>query len=54
MKITKFKKKYSTIDNKYIDDFYKFYDDGKNEFYFTIKLDLVAKRLSVIKDHLKT
>jgi uncharacterized protein YktB (UPF0637 family) len=54
MKITTFLKKYSTIDNKFIDDFYTFYDDGKNEFDFTIKLDLVANWLNVRKDHLKT
>lgn len=54
MKITTFLKKYSTIDNKFIDDFYAFYDDGKNEFDFTIKLDLVANWLNVRKDHLKT
>ena len=29
MKITTFLKKYSTIDNKFIDDFYTFYDEGK-------------------------
>ena len=38
MKITTFLKKYSIIDNKFINDFYTFYDDGKNEFDFTIKL----------------
>ena len=54
MKITIFLKKYSTIDNKFIDDFYTFYDEGKSEFDFTIKLDLIANWLCVRKDHLKT
>ena len=54
MKITTFLKKYSLIDNKFIDDFYTFYDDGKNEYDFTINLDLVASWLNVRKDHLKT
>jgi hypothetical protein len=53
MKITTFLKKYSTIDNKFIDDFYTFYDEGFYEFDFTIKLDLVALWLNVRKDHLK-
>ena len=42
MKITEFLKKYSLIDNKFIDDFYSFYDEDKNEYDFTIKLDLIA------------
>lgn len=53
MKITIFLKKYSLIDNQFIDDFYSFYDDGKNEYDFTINLLLVAKWLMVRKDHLK-
>jgi phage anti-repressor protein/predicted GIY-YIG superfamily endonuclease len=53
MKITEFLKKYSLIDNKFIDDFYTFYDEGKNEYDFTIKLDLVATWLNVRKDDLK-
>lgn len=54
MKITEFLKKYSLIDNKFIDDFYTFYDEGKNEYDFTIKLDLVSSWLNVRKDHLKS
>lgn len=29
MKITTFLKKYSLIDNQFIDNFYSFYDEGK-------------------------
>lgn len=53
MKITTFLKKYSLIDNQFIDNFYSFYDEGKNEYDFTINLDLVAKWLDVRKDVLK-
>ena len=53
MKITEFLKKYSLIDNKFIDNFYTFYDEGKNEYDFTINLELVANWLNVRKDHLK-
>jgi len=53
MKITNFLKKYSLIDNKFIDDFYTFYDDGKNEYDFTINLELVANWLNVRKEDLK-
>jgi len=38
MKITEFLKRYSLIDNKFIEDFYTFYDEGKNEYDFTISL----------------
>jgi len=30
MKITDFLKKYSLINEKFIDDFYSFYNEGKN------------------------
>ena len=43
MKITTFLKKYSLIDNQFIDDFYSFYDDGNNKYDFTIDLLLVSK-----------
>lgn len=53
MKITTFLKKYSLIDNQFIDDFYSFYDEGKNEYDFTINLELIANWLTVRKDVLK-
>ena len=53
MKITTFLKKYSIIDNKFIDDFYTFYDEGKSEFDFTINLELISNWLNVRKDVLK-
>jgi phage anti-repressor protein len=54
IKITEFLKTYSLIDNKFIEDFYTFYDEGKNEYDFTISLELVSNWLNVRKDHLKT
>ena len=53
MKITTFLKKYSLIDNQFIDDFYSFYDEGKNEYDFTINLDSIAYWLDLRKDNLK-
>ena len=53
MKITEFLKKYSLIDDNFIDNFYTFYDEGKNEYDFTIKLELISTWLNVKKDHLK-
>jgi len=32
MKITDFLKKFTLINSKFIDDFYSFYDEGKNEY----------------------
>lgn len=46
-------RKFSLIDEKFIDDFYTFYDEGKSEYDFTIKIDLIAKWLEVRKDNLK-
>jgi len=54
MKITDFLKKYSLIDSKFIIDFYSFYDEGKNEFDFTINIEILAKWLNTRKEHLKT
>ena len=53
MKTTEFLKKFTLIDSKFIDDFYSFYDEGKNEYDQTIKLDNICKWLNVRKDHLK-
>jgi len=39
--------------SKFIDDFYSFYNDGKNEYDFTIDLDNVAFWLDLRKDNLK-
>jgi len=52
-KVKDFIKKYSNIPSEFIDNFYSFYDEGKNEYDFTINLDLVAKWLDVRKDVLK-
>jgi len=42
MKITDFLKRHSLIDSKFIDDFYSFYDEGQNEYDFTINLEDIA------------
>jgi len=53
MKTTEFLRKFSFIDETFIDDFYTFYNEGKSEYDFTIKIDLIAKWLEVRKDNLK-
>ena len=53
MKTTDFLKKYSTIDNQFIEDFYHFYDEDKNEYDFSIDLEKMAIWLEVKKEHLK-
>ena len=45
MKITEFLKKYSLIDSKFIDDFYSFYDEGKNEYDMSIDLEKLVEWL---------
>jgi phage anti-repressor protein len=54
MKITDFLKRHSLIDDQFIDDFYSFYDDGHNEYDYTINLEKLAFWLEVQKGHLKT
>ena len=39
------------IDNKFIDDFYSFYDDGKNEYDYTIDFDKLVFWLGVQTVH---
>jgi len=53
MKITDFLKRYSLIDNKFIDDFYSFYDNDQNEYDYTIDLNNLAFWLEIRKDNLK-
>ena len=52
-KPTDFLKKYWLINNKFIDDFYSFYNEGKNEYDFTINLDNIAFLLDVKKENIK-
>lgn len=49
-----FLKKYSTLSNKFIDDFYNLYDsnESKNE-YFTVNLEIISKWLGSEKGKLK-
>jgi phage anti-repressor protein/predicted GIY-YIG superfamily endonuclease len=53
MKITDFLKSHSLIDSKFIDDFYSFYNEGHNEYDFTINLEDIAFWLELRKDSLK-
>ncbi len=53
MKLTDFLKKYSLIDNQFIDDFYSFYDEGLNEYDYVINLEKLAFWLNVTKGNLK-
>jgi phage anti-repressor protein len=53
MKTTEFLKKFSLVDTSFINDFYTFYDEGKDEYDYTINLNLIAKWLDVRKDNLK-
>jgi len=49
----KFLKKYSTIPNSFIDDFFSFYKYDTDENDIIIDLNLVAKWLNMRKDNLK-
>jgi phage anti-repressor protein len=52
-KIVEFLKKYSLIDNQFIDNFYSFYDADNNKFNFTIELNNISNWLNIKKEHLK-
>jgi phage anti-repressor protein len=49
-----FLKKYSTIPNKFIDDFFKFYSYNTTDDDIIIDMDIVAKWLNMRKDNVKT
>ncbi len=53
MQFADFLKKYSTIPNSFIDDFFTFYKQNTNEDDIIIDLDLVAKWLQIQKFNLK-
>jgi len=39
MKITDFLKSHSLISGDFIDDFYRFYDEGQNEYDFVVDIE---------------
>jgi len=51
---SKFLKKYSSIPNTFIDDFFSFYKYDTDENEIIINLDLVAKWLNMRRDNIKT
>jgi hypothetical protein len=53
MKITDFLKRHSLISSDFIDDFYKFYDEGQNEYDYVIDLEKLSNWLEVKKENLK-
>jgi hypothetical protein len=53
MKPTDFLKKYTSISNKFIDDFYKFHDDNYTEYDYVINIDKIASWVGKRKDNLK-
>ena len=53
MKLTKFLKKYSVIDDEFIDDYHTFFDDKADELFWTINLYDIAKWLDINEEKLK-
>ena len=53
MKLTKFLKKYSVIDDGFIDDYHTFFDDKADELFWTINLYDIAKWLDINEEKLK-
>jgi phage anti-repressor protein len=54
MKLREFLKKFSTLNNDFIDDFYNIYDpDGTNNIDFAIDIEIIAKWLNSKKGKLK-
>jgi phage anti-repressor protein len=53
MKLAKFFKKYSLIDDEFIDDYHTFFDEKADELFWTINLCDIAKWLDIKKGKLK-
>jgi hypothetical protein len=53
MKLAKFLKKYSLIDDEFIDDYHTFFDDKADELFWTINLYDIAKWLDIKEGKLK-
>jgi hypothetical protein len=53
MKLAKFLKKYSVIDDEFIDDYHTFFDDKADELMCTINLYDIAKWLDIKEEKLK-
>ena len=52
MKLIEFLKKYTKINNEFIDDFFSLYDE-KDKYNFCINIDVISKWLDMRKDHIK-
>jgi len=53
MKFVKFLKKYSVIDDEFIDDYHTFFDEKADELFWTINLYDIAKWLDIKEEKLK-
>ena len=53
MKFIKFLKKYSVIDDEFIDDYHTFFDEKADELFWTINLYDIAKWLDIKEEKLK-
>jgi phage anti-repressor protein len=53
MKFVKFLKKYSVIDDEFIDDYHTFFDEKADELFWTINLCDIAKWLDIKEEKLK-
>lgn len=53
MKLAKFLKKYSVIDDEFIDDYHTFFDEKADELFWTINLYDIAKWLDIKEEKLK-
>ena len=52
MKLIEFLKKYTKINNEFIDDFFGLYDE-KDKYNFCIDIDIVSKWMNMTKGHIK-
>jgi hypothetical protein len=53
MKLAKFLKKYSVIDDEFIDDYHTFFDEKADELFWTINLYDIAKWLDIKEEKLR-
>ena len=46
-------KKFSSINNKFIDDFFSLYDENTDDIDFVVNIDAVSKWLNILRGNIK-
>lgn len=53
LSLQEYLKKFSSINNKFIDDFFSLYDENTHDTDFVVNIDAVSKWLNILRGNIK-